>query len=152
MRYQQLIVSALSITVCIIGGCSSSEPDIVPAKGRVTLNGKPLANVSVRFIPIIDPPNGHYDALAVSDVNGNFSLQCLDQDGACAAETHILITEGPIPKEAMGSSISAQKAATLYYNSLKNRPIPSRYNNLVQSPLKLTVSREQKFYQIELTR
>ena len=60
----------LLIGVCLlISGCSESGPEIASVKGKVTMDGKPLANAAVVFIPENGRPAG-----ARTDAEGNYEL------------------------------------------------------------------------------
>lgn len=53
----------------LAGGCSSSGPEIAYVTGRVTMDGKPLPNATVVFIPENGRPAG-----AATDDEGNYVL------------------------------------------------------------------------------
>jgi hypothetical protein len=50
-------------------GCSSSGPEIASVVGKVTMDGKPLANATVVFIPENGRPSG-----ATTDAEGDYVL------------------------------------------------------------------------------
>ena len=63
-------------------GCGKEPPPaIVPAQGTVLLDGAPLPNAQVRFIPNIGY-GAEYIATGVTDDQGRFTLQCNGQPGA----------------------------------------------------------------------
>ncbi len=142
---------ALAIAV-LFTGCGSSPPDIVPVQGVVTLNGVPLPDVEVRFLPLIQGFGGEYTATGITDENGRFVLNVLGREGACAVLNHVCIEEAPLPEEARGMSAKSQTLASKILGSRKNRPIPNRYTTFAQSPLKIEVSSQKQDYSIELTR
>lgn len=53
----------------LAGGCSSSGPEIAYVSGRVTMDGKPLPNATVVFVPENGRPAG-----AGTDEDGNYVL------------------------------------------------------------------------------
>ena len=53
-------------------GCSDDGPPLAPVSGRVTLDGKPLAGKTVKFIP--DPGTPGQGAGATTDAEGNYAL------------------------------------------------------------------------------
>ena len=91
MRSHWLIVVAVAAA-----GCSGAGGQkIVPVSGKVTLNGKPLANATVSFQPV--PPQGSINAgpASVGKTNdkGEFSLATLKGDtGAMVGKHHVLIS------------------------------------------------------------
>ena len=62
------------------------------------------------------------------------------------------MTDGAVPEKARGQSGSAQAEMSRYYAGLKNRPIPSEYNNAGQTPLIVTVTSSRSEYKLELKR
>jgi len=62
----------------VAAGCGKGGPDIAPVKGRVTLDGRPLANVNVEFQPDdMKPPstsgtneNGEYQLIYKRGMEG----------------------------------------------------------------------------------
>jgi hypothetical protein len=52
-----------------VAGCERSGPQVAPVRGRVTLDGEPLADTSIVFEAEGMPPSGGY-----TDKNGNYEL------------------------------------------------------------------------------
>jgi hypothetical protein len=142
---------AAALAAAAGAGCQKQPPPIVEVEGVVTLAGKPLAKAEVRFYPKIEF-GGEYIASGETDAEGRFKLTCMGRPGACACENLVTVTEAPLPEDMRGPSGEAQTRASRFRQSLKNRPIPDRYANLAQSPLKVTVSADRKEYNLELTR
>jgi hypothetical protein len=76
-------------------GCDS-KAKFVPVSGKVTLDGKPLANATVSFQPVAKP--GAVDAGAGStgktNVNGEFTLMAATgQKGAIVGKHRVMITK-----------------------------------------------------------
>ena len=125
---------------------------MLEAGGVVTLNGSPLPNASVRFIPMFEGFGAEVIAEAVSDDDGKYSLVCLGTNGACVGKHRVIIEEGPLPKDALGESARAQMAMSRFLQNLPNRPIPSEYSNLVQTPLTVEVMPDKATYNLNLQR
>jgi hypothetical protein len=143
---------AVLASALVAAGCSKSPPGIVPVEGVVTINGKPLPNAEVQFVPMIQGFGGEYIATGTTDDNGRFKLTCNGQDGACACENKVTVTDPLTPEKLRGQSAEAQAAVAKFKASLKNRPIPEVYWNLAQSPLSVKVSADRKDYELELKR
>jgi hypothetical protein len=147
-------LGALSCMVAagLLGGCGKDPPPpIVQAEGTILLDGKPLNKAEVRFIPV-DEVGAEYIAKGVTDEQGRFKLMCKGQPGACAGENYVIVKEADIP--ARLRSESAQKELDEYLNkTLGNRPIPAKYSNVANSPLRATLSTDSKtHYFFELKR
>ncbi len=137
----------LALAAALFTGCSTPPPQIVEADGLVVLDGAPLANVEVRFVPK-ESPGAAYTARGTTDKAGRFALICKGQPGACAGENHVVIVEGEIP--ARLRSERAQAELAVYLDSLGGRPLPEKYTSLADNPLVVRVSEEQTHHKIEL--
>jgi hypothetical protein len=143
----------LVVILCAIlhVGCGKtlpSPPPIVEVEGVVLLDGKPLNNVEVRFVPVVSC-GVQYIARGVTNQQGQFTLTCKGQPGACACENRVLVLEAPLPAELKGEN--AQRQLIKYLKSLGDRP-PPRYANLAESPLTANVEAGKKEYKLELNR
>jgi hypothetical protein len=69
MRHSLLRISLMLGLLGAVLGCSSSGPDIAYVEGRVTMDGKPLPNATVVFVPDDGRPAG-----ASTDEDGHFVL------------------------------------------------------------------------------
>lgn len=74
-------------------GCGGDDYQVVPVSGRVMLDGKPLADVGLSFVPLARDrrnPNVGPGSLGKTDAEGRFQLQTIrGEDGAVPAE-HIV--------------------------------------------------------------
>lgn len=132
-------------------GCGPSVPEIVPVSGTITYKGEPYAGVEVKFYPLQEGLDGNFTASGITDRNGKYilTLPGKTEPGGCACECAVTITEGPIPKEVRESR-NQQIASTNYLAQLKNRPIPSIYNRMSDTPLKVSVTKDSETYDFEL--
>src|SRR5262245_37542958 len=69
-----------ALVLLLVLGCGG--PKLAPVSGRVTLNGKPLANAHVSFQPIaapgeMNPGSGSY---AITDADGRYTLRVVEGD------------------------------------------------------------------------
>ncbi|MEQ1906747.1 MAG: hypothetical protein ABL888_21375, partial [Pirellulaceae bacterium] len=62
-------------------GCGNKVYNLVPAKGNITVDGKPVGDLMIQFMPDIDGtsklPEGP-TSYAISDAQGNFELKTYD--------------------------------------------------------------------------
>ncbi|MBN9118373.1 MAG: hypothetical protein J0I06_04290 [Planctomycetes bacterium] len=139
-----------AVVAALAAGCGKAPPPpIVPAAGVVTIGGRPVPKAQVRFVPKIDH-GPEFTAVGETDDAGRFQLKCNGQDGACACEHVVVITEGEIPAKLLTEN--AQTELAKYMKALPNRPIPAKYGNLAESGLRATVSADRSEYNFELQR
>jgi len=127
-RYAALGLSFLTLFL-LSAGCGPSGPEIASVSGRVTMDGKPLANATVVFIPENGRPAG-----ASTDENGNYELNFSQgRRGAIPGKNTIRITtqRDPTPGDETVKSIPGSKET-----------VPLRYNSA--SELEFTVEPKKK--------
>jgi hypothetical protein len=67
-----------------LAGCGASG--VAPVAGRVTVNGKPLANATVTFAPVATPgnPEPGSGSYGHTDADGRYTLRLVDREAAGA--------------------------------------------------------------------
>jgi hypothetical protein len=151
MTHRRVPLAICAALALLVPGCGKPKPPpIVEVAGVVRLDGKPLKNVVVRFVPVNDfGPD--YLASGVTDESGRFTLMCNGQSGACAGENRVTVSEADIPARLKGEDLKTQAELARYLQSLGGRPLPPQYSNLAQTPLTVTVTADQREYVLELT-
>ena len=78
-------------------GCSNASPEsnltLVPVKGKVTVNGVPLADAQVTFFLEGTPPAGYYGSGAKTKADGSFELTTGGSSGAVAGMYKITVSK-----------------------------------------------------------
>jgi hypothetical protein len=76
----------------LIVGCGGNRP--VPVSGQVKLNGKPLANASVAFVPEKEIKGAGAGSEGKTDADGNFTLHMAQKDanGAFPGKYKVVIS------------------------------------------------------------
>ena len=135
-------------------GCGKSPPPIVEVEGTVLLNGQPLPNAQVEFVPELKDFGAEMNSTATTDDKGHFKLTCNlnQQTGACVGSHRVLISEPPTPGDLRGQDAATQAKLAQFQARLKNRPIPPQYSSVSKTPLRFEVKPDQKTYQIDLQR
>lgn len=106
---QEIVLQTAIIGCCLLllGGCQTKKSigtDIVRVSGMVTLDGEPLADANLVFIPF--QASGERDSLApvsmaTTDALGNYSLRITEQtEGAVVGWHNVLISKINRPKSA----------------------------------------------------
>lgn len=87
IRWVPLVLIALVGTAII--GCGSSGPEMAPVTGVVTLDGAPVADAAVMFMP----EGGGRPATGVTDAEGKFALETAEPgDGALIGKHKVTVT------------------------------------------------------------
>lgn len=101
--YGLLVVGLLFISIFGCGG--SDEYSVVPVRGVVTCQGKPVTNATVNFTPKADQgrPEGRRGrvALGITDNDGRFKLTTYKNDDGAIVGKHT-VTVGLNINEATG--------------------------------------------------
>jgi hypothetical protein len=135
----------LTAVVLFAGGCGSGVdlPELGTVSGVVTLDGKPLPGVTVKFVPA----NGRTSS-GFTDANGKYELVYnADNQGAEVGEHTVYVSghggeSGGNPNEEGGGSGGP---AVEYYKGT----IPAKYNE--KSTLKKTVGAGDNTIDLQLT-
>ena len=103
-RMEQHIARGFCVVVCLqllmtVIGCGKGDgPQVVPVKGTVTRNGKPVADLFVNFKPASGRPSW-----AVTDANGRYELTFdAAQKGASVGLHTVWVTQPISGAEGMG--------------------------------------------------
>jgi len=120
----------------------------------VLLNGQPLPNAYVEFVPQLSDFGAELNSTGTTDEKGQFRLICNEkkQPGAVVAKHRVLVTNPPMPRELRGQDGRSQVAASEFLAKLENRPIPEVYGAVGRTPLEVDVTAGQKSYTLNLTR
>jgi hypothetical protein len=140
--------------VLALPGCRKVPPPVADAEGTVLLDGKPLPQAHVEFVPELSNFGAEMISTAVTDDQGHFHLTCTykDQPGAVVGKHHVIVMEPPTPEEFRSQDPQVQAKRDQYQAKLKNRPIPTDYGTLSTTPLVVEVKADQKSYELRLTR
>jgi hypothetical protein len=121
--------------VALAGGCSQSDPSLVPVTGTVTLNDRPLANATVTFIPKDGTPG--FGGVGKTDAAGKYTLKGGRDDaaGIPPGAYRVVIGKRLMPD---GSEVPADDN-TPPMNSPARESLPDAYSSMAASALSATV-------------
>lgn len=86
-----LVYGAYYLSSQVIGA-KSNRPPLGEVSGTVTLNGKPLAYATVKFIPVENEENNKAPSAGLTDEQGNYRLLYVkDVPGAAIGEHQVVI-------------------------------------------------------------
>ncbi len=126
-------VTYLVLTLGIVG-CGGSRTS--PVKGVVTLDGKPLADASIQFVP----QGEGRDATGQTDKDGQFVMSTFQpQDGVAPGTYKVVISPpaGSADPTQYASSEEAMSAASKprAKKDSASRALPQKYSRSDQTPL-----------------
>ena len=126
----------VALSACGRGGMTYS-----PVSGKVTLDGKPLANANVVFIPIAKPGSDISGDTAggVTDENGQYTLKTSTRDG--------LKDGAQVGKHRV--SISKQFTRGEGDRSITNETLPRRYNEVTELTADVAAGTNQKDFELK---
>lgn len=131
-----------------LAGCSGGpeKPDLYPLTGVVTLDGEPLANANLTFIPVAGRMTGGPVAIAVTDDAGRFEAQTAGEPGAAVGEYSVTVTAsaggGPVSVEVDSADYERMMSGEQPVESTS--PVPAVYSNAAESKLTATVAAGDK--------
>jgi hypothetical protein len=110
----------LLVVLVLLAGCGNKEGPFAPVSGVVLLNGKPLADASVSFTPVVTEqtaygPGSH----AITDAQGRFTLKVssANRTGALVGKHTVRISLGDAPKGDPGGAHLTKELLPPRYNS-----------------------------------
>ncbi len=109
------VLAAAAFVVGPITGCSGpSGPPTGAVHGKVTLDGKPLVDASVEFLPAQGRPSA-----ARTDEDGNYTLQYSVSQAGAVVGTHTvrITTGGERPDPATGAMKKFPELVPAKYNA-----------------------------------
>jgi hypothetical protein len=141
-------MAALAALLFLAGCGSPGGLDMVPIKGEVAYNGKPLTEGSVVYIPV---ESSGRQATGKLQPDGTFQLTTREaNDGAVAGEYRIVVHAVKAPWEEMPSREEMERRGRKPVEMTFT--VPERYTNPETSGLTDTVdSSHSGFKKIELT-
>ena len=155
---RKLFVAAARLAVAALFtammGCSR-QAELGGVSGSVSLDGKPLSNVQVEFIPDtrgkpkVTPPM----SVGVADEAGRYELHATDgRLGAAAGEHRVVVRDLALPAGGrIGSRAEADRAAVVGRAKVSTLTrVPAVYANSAASPLHVTVASGEQTLDLEL--
>jgi hypothetical protein len=136
-RAGRLIVVALALAAFACAGKAKQWTFNDVVEGTVTLDGAPVGNVLVQFVPNLDPTLQAPQSSAYTDEKGHYRLTCDNKRaGAVIGRHDVLVFAGR----------SEDPAAK------RPPPIPTAYTSATRTPLHVEVTADQHTYDLKLNR
>lgn len=97
---------SLVVLLCLLPGCGDKGYETVPVSGCVTLDGKPLADVGLTFVPLAKDTKGPDvgpGSIGKTDANGRFVLQTVRGEKGAVPTEHVVRMEMSSDQGDMGT-------------------------------------------------
>jgi len=142
----------LAIILLLAGnGCGRTLVFNDAVEGTVKLDGKPLGNAFVLFVPD-EPGVKAPGSTGLTDENGHYRLTCDDgQLGALVGKHLVVFQRGREANRAAGEQPDAAEGGFGAKAKKDRRPIPPAYASATKTPLHLEVKADQHTYNLELS-
>jgi hypothetical protein len=133
------------LPILVLVGCSRapSYTQNESVEGTVTLDGQPVANVVVQFVPNIDPEVQAPMSSGSTDEKGHFRLTCDNKrPGAVVGKHNVVVLAGRAGAADEDEAKGGQRG----------KGIPAVYGVAAKTPLKIEVTADRHTYDLPLTR
>jgi hypothetical protein len=129
-------------------GCGKALVFNDSVEGTVKLDGKPLGNVHVQFVPD-EPGVKAPGSTGITDENGHYRLtRESGEPGALVGKHLVVFVRGREAIRGLGEQADAGESAKAKKD---RRAIPSPYQMASKTPLSLEVKLDQHTYDLELS-
>lgn len=136
----------LTIGFCVIAGCNSNQPVLTPVSGIVKLDGQPLGQAQVRFVPNNEADIRGHGGAGQTDADGKYEIVAkrLNRKGLFPGEYKVIVSRlvapdgTPLPPDATTADTAAIES------------VPSPYSSIHTTTLKVTVDSTPKSFDILL--
>ena len=153
-------MNSISFTYCVIScccalllcGCGPTIPEVCQAQGVVKINGEPLPKAVISFVPMAEGLNGSHVASGITDEEGKFTLEFFSGPGVYAGLNKVTIRDEPAPEGGRELTEEGDRIRKEHKKLLTNRPIPSEYMSVGQTPLAFEVTPDKVEYNIDIKR
>ena len=151
------VFPCICLAMVWLAGCGDSGPRCVPVEGTATLNGKPLANKSVMFIP--ESGTAGNGATAHTDQDGKYSLAAIvfgatrNYPGIPPGRYRVTVNEAPtLAGETAAASGEPDEVGPAMVLDSANRKsdIPAVYTSEKTTPLVFDVPESGDTIDLEL--
>ena len=135
----------------LFAGCSDPLPELFPISGTVTIGGKPVPHVAVKFIPMAEGLGANTIAKGTTDGKGRFTLEQMSGELGCrACMCKVTLAEGPIPDELRAMGQDAAPKIKAFRASLSGRPLPKEYQTIRTTPLEFEITGPNEEFEINV--
>ena len=133
--------------IVAIAGCGPKGLRVEYVEGIVTLDGDPVSEATVTFLPVTETPPMEM-ATGTTDANGAYKLSSVTgkaTGGAVAGDYKVLVTKSTVDSSAGDVEYGAVRPIAKYTHLL-----PAPYRDPQHTPLQVTVQKGKNKIPLEL--
>lgn len=127
---------SLLILALFLGGCSA--PHYATVEGTVTLDGKPLADLEVQFIPEPTTATGRPPISAYTDEDGRYRIEATGTSGVSVGKHRVCINDATLMMPGGGKMDvdpdSGAPGAPGVNQQTKRSRVPNTYSDATRTP------------------
>ena len=129
---------SLAAMLVMLAGCGG--PKLLPVSGVVTLDGQPVAEAGVMFLPV---EKGQATG-GTTDATGKFELATTNRIGVAPGQYRVTVTKREVAGRGMFDTTQSKSPKVQWL-------VPEKYGNVSTSGLEATVSAENRQFTFALT-
>jgi hypothetical protein len=146
-RLEFATIGLFLTAMILVGGCRPAGPDVQFAEGVVALDGQPLADAMVRFIP---SDQMGISATGITDARGVFRLSATQGQrygGGTVEGTYIVTVSKSEPMRTVEIPADGGPPPDVPMREV----VPKVYTDTATSPLRATVAKGRNSFQFEVS-
>lgn len=116
----------------VLAGCGGQQRATV--EGVVTLDGKPLADVVVQFIPEPEQGRGATPASAYTDEAGRYRIEASGSGGVCVGPNRVCVSDARLMMPAGGADPSDGTPGAAPKIAPRRSRVPEVYSDAARTP------------------
>lgn len=98
----RIALATVAMMAASMSGCGESGPKLVPVKGTVMFEGKPLEEAAISFLPS-DPGSESRPGEAITDQQGTYKALTMGRTGLTPGRYKVIVTKSLVnPEKATG--------------------------------------------------
>jgi hypothetical protein len=151
-------LTGIALTGLLAAGCARG-PEFVAVEGTVTLNGKPLPEVEVVFLPDSGAGNPGPRSAAYTDQQGRYKLFC-DQSGrtgtvagptrVCVIDITAVVSLADMPGAWRPVVFRGRRDGRPGATTRTRSRVPPAYGSVARTPLRVVVAPGQTVFDFDI--
>lgn len=125
--------------VLLAAGCGG--PQRATVEGVVTLDGKPLADVEVQFIPEAGQRGGESPASAYTDEAGHYRIEAGGSGGVCVGPNRVCVNDAKLMMPGGGTDPNDGTPGAVPKTGPRRSRVPEIYSDATRNPYRAVAIR-----------